>query len=1038
MKFNIGKWALSNSKLVYYLVAILIFGGALSYYGMSKLEDPAIKVKQAMVVTVYPGASPYEVELQLTDKIERALLSMKGVDEVLSSSYSDLSIIQVNMLTTVPDDELEQSWDLLRRKVNDVAATLPAGASTSVVVDNYGDVFGMFYALTSDGISNYELSQYAELIQREVQCIDGISQVDLYGVSVPTIEVLINEDRLSGLGVAPAQIISAISDHNSMIYSGYYNSGQSRLAVSIGGRSRSIEDLEEIIIKGNQGDVFKLGDIAHIKSSYAEPNRQALYYDYKPAIGISISALAGTDITKLGREVEALLERLKLEKLPIGLEYNKVFFQPEKVEDAIDTFFISLVQSVAIVIVVLMFAMGFRSGVLLGVTLIVTVIGSILFLDMLGGTLQRVSLAAFILAMGMLVDNAIVIVDGILTDRGKGILNSRALTNIVHKTTMPLLGATIIAILAFLPVFLSPDTAGVYVRDLFIVLAISLLLSWVLSLTMVPLQAKAMFNKPAKVKQSYDSRFYVWLRATLTWSLRHRSITIATALVLVGLTALAYKKIPQSFFPDMAYNQVYIEYKLLENSRPEKTKVDLDSITKYLFSREDVTHVTTSVGATPSRYNLVRSIATPSLSYGDIIVEFADNETTLNAIPEIQNYLTENYPQAYARVKRYNLMYNKYPIEATFKGSDPEVLRELTQQAQEIMANNSDIMLITSDWERRVPKLELDYNQAVARDIGLSRSDVALSIMASTEGLPVETLYNGKKSERIVVKCVDKDGNKIEGLETAPIFSMMPSLDALNKDTIIALINGSISEEELLASSFATTPLSQSVNGISIEWQDPIVVRHNGQRAMRAQANNIPTVGAEDARIQIVEAVEAIPLPEGYSLMWEGEFKAKTKSMQYLVRNIPLSIILMIAILIMLFKDYKKPLIILICVPLLFVGAILGLLLSGKAFGFVAVCGILGLIGMMIKNGIVLMDEINMQISEGKEPFCALLDSSASRFRPVMMASLTTILGMIPLLPDELFGSGAATIMGGLLLGTVITLIFIPVFYSIFFKLKIK
>ncbi len=472
MRFNIGKWALSNSRLVYYFVAILLIGGSLSYYQMSKLEDPAIRVKQAMVVTTYPGASSYEVELQLTDKLEKTMLSMKGVDEVFSTSYADLSIIQVNMLTTIPDSEIEQYWDLLRRRVNDVASSLPSGASTSVVVDNYGDVFGMFYALTSDGISNYEMSRYAELIQREVQGIEGISQVNLYGIYKPTIEVSIYEDRLANLGIAPAQVIQAISDHNKVIYSGYFNSGEYRLQMSVGGKSRDIEDLRSIVINGNQGDKIRLSDIAKVESSYAEPNRNALYYDCEPAIGISISALEGTDITKLGREVEALLERLKIEQLPMGLEYNKVFFQPEKVETAINSFFISLVQSIAIVILVLMLTMGFKSGVLLAITLVTTVVGSILFLDIFGGTLQRVSLAAFILAMGMLVDNAIVIVDGILADRNRKLLNNRALTNTVSKTAMPLLGATIIAILAFLPVYLSPDTAGVYVRDLFVVLAV--------------------------------------------------------------------------------------------------------------------------------------------------------------------------------------------------------------------------------------------------------------------------------------------------------------------------------------------------------------------------------------------------------------------------------------------------------------------------------------------------------------------------------------------------------------------------------------
>ncbi|MFI3332701.1 MAG: efflux RND transporter permease subunit [Rikenellaceae bacterium] len=1036
---NIGKWALSSSKLVYYFVAILVVGGCLSYYDMSKLEDPTISVPQAMVVTTFPGGSSHDVELQVTDLLEKAIFSMNGVDKVESQSSANLSIISVHLMSTVKDSEMEQYWDILRRKVGDVQRNLPEGVSTSVVVDSYGDVFGMFYALTSDGYSNKELGEYAELVKREVLTLDGISKVELYGIAKPVINISIYEDRMATLGVSPAEVIQTLKGQNQTIYSGSFESGEQRIRVSVNDRYRTVEDIGDIIIAGHQSDQMRLRDIAEITEDYADPIRNALFYDAKPAIGISISALQGSDITKVGAKVEERLMHLSQDHLPVGVEYNKVFFQPERVKDAINNFILNLICSVAIVIVVLMFAMGLRSGVLLGTTLIVTVMGSLMFLYAFGGTLQRVSLAAFILAMGMLVDNAIVIVDGILLDLKKGQLKSRALTEIGQKTAMPLLGATLIAILAFFPIFLSPDTTGVYVRDLFVVLAVSLILSWILSLTMVPLQAKKLLvDSRVKEESKGAKKMQAMLRKVLTWTLHNRSVSVAIALLFVAISGWLYRVLPQSFFPDLNYNQLYVEFKLPESYSSRATLSSLESITEHLMAQDDITHVTTSVGATPSRYNLVRSIATPSLSYGDIIVEFTDEKALVAAIPQLQQYLTDNYPEAYIRVKRYNLMYSKYPIEAMFKGPDPDVLRELTQQAQAIMAQNDKITLITSDWERKVPMLEVDYTQPIARAIGLSRQDVGLSLLASTEGIPVETLYDGTTSQSIVVKCVNANGNPIEALETAPIFSMIPSLSMLSRETIEGVMTGAISEEDIISEALSTTPLSQAIEGIKLKWEDPIVIRHNGQRAMRAQCNTIPGVGAEDARKEIVEAVEAIDLPAGYTLNWLGEHDAKSSSMKYLFANLPLAIVLMIAILIMLFKDYRKPLIILICVPLLFVGAVFGVLISGKAFGFVAICGVLGLIGMMIKNGVVLMDEINLQIEQGKEPFEALLDSSAIRFRPVMMASLTTILGMIPLLPDDMFGSLAATIMGGLLVGTIITLIFIPILYSILFKVKIK
>ncbi|MFI3267880.1 MAG: efflux RND transporter permease subunit [Rikenellaceae bacterium] len=1036
---NISKWALANSKLIYYFIAILVIGGVLSYVNMSKLEDPAITVKQAMVVTTYPGASSYEVELQVTDKLEKAIYTMKGIDKVDSNSSSDLSIITVNLLSTTPDAEIEQYWDILRRKVSDVQKELPDGASVSVVIDSYGDVFGMFYAITSDGFSNEELNDYAELTKRTVQGIEGVSKVELYGVMKPTIDISIYEDRIANLGISPTEVIQAITAQNKTVYSGYYKSGEQRIRVNVSDKYDSIEDLENLIIKGHQNDQILLKDIAHIDRGYLEPVRNALYYDRQPAIGISISALAGTDITKIGREVEKQLAELEENRFPAGVDVHKVFNQPERVESAINTFIINLLESIAIVIIVLMFAMGFRSGILLGVTLLVTVLGTILFLSMFDGTLQRVSLASFILAMGMLVDNAIVVVDGILIDTEKRRLRTRALTETARKTAMPLLGATLIAILAFLPMFLSPDTTGVYIRDLFLVLSVSLLLSWVLSLTMVPLQAKFMFKNVKSSSAKNKKRLMQKLISmVLMWSLRHRITAILCALVLVVASVFVYKILPQSFFPDLSYNQLYIEFNLPKSSDSEYTKENLDSIAEYLLTQKDIEHVVTSVGATPSRYNLVRSIATPALSYGDIIVDFKDEESLVAAIPSLQQYLTDNYPQAYVRVKRYNLMYNKYPIEATFCGPDPEVLRDLTRQAQQIMEENDKIMLITSDWDQRVPVLDVTYNQSAAREIGLSRQDVAMSLLASTDGIPTAKIYEGIDSETIVIKCVDNRGEKIDNLEYAPIFPMIPSTNALNAESVKGLMTGAMSLEDIIAQTLATTPLRQAIDGIELRWEDPTVVRYKGQRSMRAQSNNIPSVGAEDARKEIAEKIEAIELPEGYTLTWQGEYETKNKSMKYLMANLPLAIVLMIGILIMLFKDYRKPLIIMLCVPLLFVGAILGVWASGLAFGFVAICGVLGLIGMMIKNGVVLMDEINAEIKSGKEPIRAIIDSSDSRFRPVMMASLTTILGMIPLLPDAMFGSLAATIMGGLLVGTIVTLIFIPVLYSVFFKIKCK
>lgn len=1037
---DISKWALNNRKLIYFLIAVLLIGGSLAFYEMSKLEDPEIKVKQAMVITAYPGASAHQVELEVTDILEKSIRSMNNIDNVQSRSMNDVSMITVELHTTVPAKEIEQYWDILRRKVNDVQSKLPDGAGPSQVMDNFGDVYGMFYAVTTDGFSDRETGDYIELVKREIQNIQGISQVDIFGRRNECINIDLYQDRMASLGVHPAEVLSTLNGQNQTVYSGYYESGSQRIRVSVNDKYKTVDDIENLLLQGHEDDQLRLKDIARISMEYENPTRNELRYDGQQAFGLSIAAQSGTDITKLGKIVEAKIEELQETRIPAGINFHKVFYQPERVNNALNTFLVNLIESVLIVIAVLIFTMGFKSGLIIGISLVVIVMGSFLVLNIADGTLQRVSLAAFILAMGMLVDNAIVIIDGILVDLKRGKERSEALTAIGRKTAIPLLGATVIAILAFFPIFLSPDTAGVYVRDLFIVLGVSLLLSWILALTQVPIQADRMLKSPPAGENTdpYGSKYYQMLRNTLKWTLSHKTVTIGVAIFLVALSGFCYRFLPQGFFPDMDYDQLYIEYKLPEGTNSTRVKADLEKIETYLLNRDDITHVTTSIGGTPSRYNLVRSIADPSLSYGELIVDYVSSKTLVASIEEIQTELSRQYPEAYVRLKRYNLMYKKYPVEVQFNGPDPAVLKQLTAEAEEIMQNSPDIILVRNDWEPEQPSLMIDYNQPIARNLGLTRSDVGISVLSATGGIPTGVFFEGQHRQAIYLKCVDANGDPVESLENTPVFSMIPPLQQLDKSTLEGLVTGSLSEEDLLAGMLRTVPLSQASNGVKLRWEDPVVIRYNGQRAMRAQCNPAFGVGAEKARQSVLKQIEAIPLPAGYSLQWEGEYKASSQATKYLFKNFPLAIILMIAILIMLFKDYKKPAIIFCCIPLICVGVVFGVLVSGKTFGFVAIVGVLGLIGMMVKNGIVLMDEINLQLSEGVEPVKALLDSSSSRFRPVMMASLTTILGMIPLLSDDMFGSLAVTIMAGLLVGTLITLLFIPVLYAVFFRIQVK
>lgn len=1039
---NLTEYALKNRALVYFFICVLVVGGIYSFFTMSKLEDPAITVKQAMIITAYPGASAYQVELEVTDVLEKSIRTMGDLDHVESRSMDDVSEILVELGSTVPLGELQENWDILRRKVANVQAQLPTGAQTSVVYDDFGDVYGMFYAMTSDGFDYQQMSDYAQLVRRAALDIDGVANVDIYGERQSCVDIKIQEAKMANLGVHPAEIILTLKSQNATVYSGYYNSGEKRVRVGVDGHFKGIGDIRNLLIKGHEDDNIRLGDVADITKGYVEPQRQGVVYDTLPAIAISIAMKEGGNIIQLGKKIDDKLASLKETVIPAGIDFQKVFFQPARVRSAINVFMVNLIESVFIVIVVVMLAMGFRSGYIIGIGLVVVVLGSFVILHMMDGTLQRVSLASFIVAMGMLVDNAIVITDGIMVDLKRGIPKPAALINITKKTAWPLLGATTIGILTFLPIFLSPDTTGEYVRDLFIVLAVSLWLSWLLALAYVPIQADRAFkqniHKPGELQNDnpFNGRVYQSFQRMLRFAVYYRWGLVTVTVVLLAVSFWGFRFIKQGFFPDLSYNQLYIEYKMPYGTNPEAIKSDLASMERYLTSRPEITAVTTSLGGTPSRYNLVRTVAEPALSYGELIVDFTSPEILKDKLPELQAYLSAHYPQAYVRMKRYNLMYMDFPIQFMISGPDPAVLKNLCSQVEDIMRADSTVILVTNNWGLETPALDVRYRQQIARDANLTREDVGLALLSATDGLPIGTYYEGEHPLPIYLKSVNDKGERPGEINNVPVWSMLPSTNGLGMETVKELMTGMISEDDVLKRLVGSTPLNQAVTGVDVTWEVPVVRRYNGQRSIAAQCNNAPGYTTTSVRNSLLPKIDSLRLPPGYSTAWQGEYLASTESQSYLFKNVPIAIVLVLGILIALFKDFRQPLMILLCLPLAVTGVVAGMLLAGKDFGFVAIVGALGLVGMMIKNGVVLVDEVDIQIRTGKDPFLALLDASTSRLRPVFLAAMTTILGMIPLVNDDMFGALAVTIMGGLFVGTIVTLVFLPVLYSLFFRIR--
>lgn len=1031
---SISEYALTNKALIKFFIALLIVGGVWGFYSMSKMEDPELMVKQALVMTVYPGADAHKVELEVSDKLEKAIRQMGDIDYIESKSMNDLSLIKVVLKTTVPSKDLEQKWDLLRKKIVDCTSQLPSGASVPQVLDDFSAVYGMFYTITADGFSERDMLHYSQFIQRELINLEGIRNVQLYGTATPTVEIVIDKDKMARLGILPAEIITTLQDQDKTVYAGYFNSGEERMRVNVSDTFHSLDEIRNLMIHGHESDMFRLKDIADVREAYENPQRNKIVYDDQTACGIAIAMESGYDILKVGEVVTARLEELQKE-LPSGFQFHKVFYQPERVDDAINNFIINLIESVVIVIVILMITMGFRSGVIIGTGLVITVLGSFVGLYYFDGTIQRVSLGAFIIAMGMLVDNAIVVVDGILVDSKRGMKRPESLVHTANITARPLLGATLIAIIAFMPISLSPDMAGEYARDLFVVLAVSLLLSWVLALVHVPIHANSYLKLDNNVSSDevFNSPLYRKFRSMLMVFLRHRFITLTCVVALLLVSMACFRLLPQTFFPDLTYNQIYMEYKLPEGSRIEKVEKDLTEITDFLKSQKEVTHVTMSLGGTPARYNLVRSVADPSLRYGELIIDFKDNKDIDACMKKWQAYLNSRYPDSFIRLKKYNIMYMEFPVELLISGPDPQVLKNLRDSIQDIMRQEPSATLVTDNWDDPVLDININYDQQLGRRAGLSRTDAGMSLLSATDGIPVGRFYDGNISQNILLKTSGYDQ-----LDNVQLWNVMPDINTLtNESRVKDVLMSGADKKDLITGLTYAKPVNSVTDSLSYVWKDPVVYRYNAQRAIMVQCNNASGYTAENTRQALEKKIkEQIHFPEGYTMKWLGEYKASTDSNKYLFMNFPIAIIMMFGILIYLFRDFKKPIIIFLCLPLAYIGIVFGILVSGKPFSFVAIVGALELIGMMIKNGVVLIDEITAQMNAGAKPVDALLAASSSRLRPVMMASGTTILGMIPLTSDAMFGPMAVAIMGGLLVGTIITLMIIPVFYALFFKIK--
>ncbi len=1040
---KITQFFINRPTLFWSLVAFILIAGVLSFVKMPKLEDPAVAVKQAMVVIPWPGASAHEIELNAVQVVEDELRTLPDVKKIRSQCQSGMATITVEFQMSVMMTELEQHFDFLRRKINDVKAKLPAGCYDPIVVDDMMDVYGIFYALTGDGYDYDELYRYAKLLRRELLDVQGVKRINLGGNRDETINITLSKEKISRNGLIPTQIMMALQNAGKPIEAGKYQQGSDKIPFRITDNIENEEDIRNLLIHTLDGKTIRLGDIAEVERAYTEPQQNGFFVDGKPAIAICLAMENEVIVPDVGKAVDQKLAEV-MQRVPAGMNVEKIFFQPDKVNKAISSFMLNLLESVLIVIIVLIFTMGFRSGVIIGFGLILTIALSFPILLAGGTTLQRISLGSFIVAMGMLVDNAIVIMDGILIDKKRGYGPKTYLFRIGKNTALPLLGATIIAASAFIGIYLSPTSAGEYAGDLFKVLCVSLLASWVLALIQVPMCAKSWLparEKPGTQEVLLNSAAHRFVRRTISVLIGHKTVTIVTAVVILIASAYGMTKVKNLFFPDFDYSQFIIEYFRPAQTDADQVREDLMDITRTLKENPAVERVTASMGSAPARYCLVRPMTSGGDCYGELLVDCKDFSTVKKVIPVVLQQLRDSYPDAYIRARKYNFSISTtHTVEVEFSGPDPTVLRDLSRQAEEIMRRNPyiDPYSVQNNWKAKGKSLVAEYIQRDALRADIDRSDVGNALLAATDGLPVGVLYEQDKILPIKLQVRNSDGSRIQNVADIPVWSMTNM--HFDEAAIEKAMTTGQGIQELQDEMFRSTPLSNVAPNIRLDWEEDYVERLNGKRIIEAECDPNPNVfEATPAKVvaSIKKEIEAIPLPTGYEMRWVGEGELEGEAIGFVFGYMPLTLIIILVILLLLFNNWKKVGLIFFCIPFIVCGIAPVIYFFRQPFTFIAIVGMMGLMGMIVKNAIVLMDEINrLTHQEHYPPFKAVVEATVSRVRPVLMASLTTIVGMAPLIGDPMYSSMAITIMGGLAVGTMITLILLPVFYSALFHIK--
>lgn len=1026
---NPGVFSVQNSRVVFVAMALVLVGGLIAYQELGRLEDPEFTIKEALIITPYPGASAEEVALEVTNPIESACQQLGQLDRVESESYRGRSIVKAVIRSRYDKHRIPQVWDELRRKISDVQVQLPPSVrGQSIVVDDFGDVYGIFLAVGGRGFTYPELRRYAEFLRRELLLVDNVKKVELFAAQQEQIFLEISRQRLAQLGIPEEQIYRLLQAQNLAADGGRVRVGDEHLSIDpAGGFDRPEEMLDIVIGSDRSGRQLTLRDVAMLEPGYSDPPRRILRFDSEPSIGIGISTIQGGNVVRMGEGVRRKLAELK-SKQPIGIDIGEINFQPEAVTESVDDFVFNLIKAVSIVVVVLLITMGRKTGMIIGLVLFLTIMATFLVMYMKGGLLmERISLGALIIALCMLTDNAIIVIEGVKVRIEAGEDKLTVVRDVIAENQWPLFGATAIGVLAFAAIAWSDHSTGEYTNSLFWVILIALSLSWVSSVTVTPLLG-SLFFKPLSTgaggepqADPYQRGIFKLYRNILALALRYRWAVLVSCAVMFVAAIYGFTLVKQSFFPPATRPQFMVDVFLPSGTHIRRTEQFAAEIEDWVRSQDGVRHIASFIGGGGLRFLLVYSPESENKAYVQFLVEVDDPNKIDGLIAAIQTRLDDSYPDANAVARKFLLGPGAGGrVQARLSGPDPNELRRLADQVMDVLADQGRSMGVRHDWREREKVVRPSLLEMQARRNGITRVDAAQALETSFEGRVVG-FYRAPGSEGSGAGTYPQE-TRLVPIVARPPLSERSDVAAIDSLQIWSPVAGRM------------IPMSQVVSGVETVWEDPVVVRRDRFPTLTVHAD--PRTGLPSQFFgRVRDAVEAIELPPGYKLEWGGEYEDSGDARAALARPLPYFLALMVFIVVCLFNSIRVTALIWLIMPMAIIGVTVGLLLTRQPFGFMALLGVLSLAGELIKNQIVVLSKIKTEIDAGKPPYEAVLKGGTSKLRPVSMVVFTTVLGMIPLLTDAFFGAMAVCIMFGLSFAAILSLIVTPVLYAVMFDI---